>query len=50
VTGVLEPYAHKHEFTVFGFGGKPNYLKNKDLCGKVSRCWNLTGIGSFDGQ
>lgn len=41
---VLEPYAFQRQFTMFGFGGIPQYLTNvAQERHEVIRCWNLLG-------
>lgn len=46
---VLEPYSSGGKFAVLGFGGIPLYLEDKELAGKVSKCWYLNGTsGDFD--
>mmetsp|Transcript_52582 Transcript_52582/g.72080 ORF Transcript_52582/g.72080 Transcript_52582/m.72080 type:complete len:126 (-) Transcript_52582:613-990(-) len=39
VGSILEPYDHYQSFPVFGFGGIPHYMKEKD----VSHCFPLNG-------
>lgn len=43
VGGVLQKFAHKEKFTMYGFGGIPRYLAKTVEDYKVVKCWNLGG-------
>ena len=47
VGGVLQKFACKGQFTMYGFGGIPRYLSKETLTARdeseLVRCWNLVG-------